>query len=469
MREFETFRGCRRTLLGAASVIAAACAANPALAESGPEGSEETPGIVIRDGFNPNTPPPGGILDAANVNGVGQVVRDAGGGSVGTCTGTLINPRTVIFAAHCVNTQAASSYGGNTGGTGVMVGFQNNTLAGIRQWLGLDGGTRYATNTATATYNVEQIWYDPRSLAPGSNGFLQADVAIATLDTPAFDIPTWAMLFTPLDGQGHVTVTGYGSTGTHSSVMASGTTASGGFRRRVAENYVSLLGSMADRNSVIFGSPSGGLNQNLYMVSFTDPNPGYNPSVGKFDFGIFGPNDVALPREGTTAPGDSGGPLILDQKYDRPVVLGVLSGGSRFFGAQPFSTYGTHSFYQPLYAFWDLIVANNPYVYATNKEGDGEWTDASHWVQAMDPNYMIDLNGQLINGVPDTPGIGIDAGGAKFGQVCFLTNCQTLTSNPAEGDGTPHFVEGGPGSVNFVPNNVSANPQQGIKSRYYLL
>jgi len=34
---------------------------------------------------------------------MGLVVTGIGGGYIGLCTGTLINPRTVIFAAHCVN------------------------------------------------------------------------------------------------------------------------------------------------------------------------------------------------------------------------------------------------------------------------------------------------------------------------------------------------------------------------------
>ena len=424
-------------------------------------GTVDVPSVVVREGFNPNQPPPTGILDPVNITGVGQVVTNAGGGSVGTCTGTLINPRTVIFAAHCVNTRAASAYGSATGGTAISVGFQQNNLGPLRRWLGLDGAPApFLTDTARAIYNVENVWYDVRSL---DGGFIQADVAIATLDTPAFDIPTWAMLFTPLDGQEHVTVTGYGSTG----VGTQGSAVSGGFRRRVAENYVSFLGSLNDRNEFLFGSRSS-YEQNHYMSAFNDPNPNYNTGAGKYDFGLFGANDTALPVEGITGPGDSGGPLILDQKFSEKVILGVLSGGSRFFAAQPFGSYGSHSFYQPLSSFWDVIVANNPYVYATNKTGNGDWTDASHWVQMMDPSYKIVVDGKLVNGVPSRPGDGITGTGAKFGDICFLTDCRDFT-DPGESmvDGDPFFVEGGPGSTNFVPNNVTANPTQGVRPRYY--
>ncbi|TCD01878.1 autotransporter domain-containing protein [Erythrobacteraceae bacterium CFH 75059] len=427
-----------------------------------PDLGEDRSAIITRDDISPVLPAPGGSLDSG-VNGVGQMVVRANPAnfSLGLCTGTLINPRTVIFAAHCVNTRPAEAYGQPTGGVPISFGFGADNLPAVRRWLGLDGGTLYATDTARAIFNVEHVWYDPRSL---NGGFLQADVAMATLDTPAFDIPTWAMLFTPLTGQEHVTVTGYGGNGTN----ALGNRGID-YRRRTAENYVSFLGSLADRNEFLFGARSG-FEQNLYMSSFSDPAGvgAYNPAAGRFDFGLFGPNDVALPREGTTAGGDSGGPLIVDQKYDRAVIIGVLSGGSRFFGAQQFHNYGTHSFYQPLHSFWQQIVANNPYVYATTRGGAGQWTDPGHWIQAMDPNYLVDLDGRLINRLPNAPGDEVSGTGAKFGDICFLTECEDFTRPVASNaTGPEFFVAGGPGTQNFVPNNVRANPQLGIRPRYF--
>ena len=435
--------------------------------ETHPEFVVDENTIVPRSDLSPNTLPPSGILDPVNITGVGQMVTNNDpnrpGASLGTCTGTLINPRTVIFAAHCVNTRPASAYGAASGGTPISFGFQANNLPGLRRWLGFDGAPApFQTDTNLAIYNVENVWYDPRSLV---GGFLQADYAIATLDTPAFDIPTWAMLFTPLDGQEHVTVTGYGSIGTGEN----GYFAFGGWRRRVAENYVSFLGSLQQRNLALFGpgSVSSQLPQNLYMSAFNSPR-GFDPATRSYDFGLFGENDTLLPREGITGSGDSGGPLILDQKYDIPLILGVLSGGSRFFANQPFGAYGTHSFYQPLHAFWDQIVANNPYVYATNKEGDGEWTDGAHWVQEMDPSYQIVVDGKLVNGLPSTPGEGISGEGATFGDICFLGDCIDFTDPKASTvDGPAYFVEGGPGSTGFVPNNVAANPALGVRPRYY--
>ena len=464
-----SFVTARRRGLRLAASTFAIVASVPAFATDGPVGStdvsyagalssEEAPAIITRDDIDPNVIAPDGSLDSG-VNGVGQMVTRPNPNTfgVGLCTGSLINPRTVLFAAHCVNTRPADAYGSPTGGIPMSFGFNANNLPAVRQWLGLDGGTLYASNPDLNIYNVEYLWYDERSL---DGGFLQADIAIATLDTPAFDIPTWALLFTPLDGQEHVTVTGYGGRGTN----ASGNLGID-FRRRVAENYVSFLGSFDDRNSLLLGSSSPFVN-NLYWTSFSDPEPGFDPSTGKFDFEIFGPDDVALPREGTTAGGDSGGPLILDEKYDIDLVIGVLSGGSAFFA---FDQYGEAAFYQPLHPYWDVIVANNPYVYATTKGGDGQWTDPDHWIQAMDPNYYVSLDGELINSLPSTRGAGITGEGAKFGQICFIGDCLSNEQDPvviAEED-SYLVVEGGPGTEDFVPNNITGNPNTGQRPRYF--
>lgn len=189
---------------------------------------------------------------------------------------------------------------------------------------------------------MNQVVYNADSLKLGlSQNFLQADVAIATLDTPAANVPTWALLLSALPapaaisettGTGyHVTLSGYGRNGQGGTLT--GDTNGVDFRRRIAENTIGILGSFDDRDAFLFGSTSG-LPQNLYQLDFDDPRRG-TAAASPFDFNLF--KDDALPKEGTTAGGDSGGPLILDRTFAKQVVIGVLSGAA---GSTPRSRSG---------------------------------------------------------------------------------------------------------------------------------
>ena len=275
---------------------------------------------------------------------------------------------------------------------------------------------------------------------------------------------------------------------------------------------------MDDIDTFLFGGPDG-LPQNLYFIDHDDPRRG-TATASTRDFNIF--RDNALPREGITAGGDSGGPLIIDRAFARPTVIGVLSGGSRYFNGQPSSSYGTTSFYQPLYLFWDYIVANNPYRYVSAVAGDGLWTDPARWVTNLDPAYQVlGANGQPVNGLPTSPGAGVAGTTPKFGELCFqlggTNECQNLATgqtrnNVPNTDGetlaatlrdggvanvtltdftatttldgatgpeaqamtvaaqalpAATLANGLPGATNFVPNNTGGVRLTGTPARYY--
>lgn len=411
-----------KAILGgtAATAMAVALASAPALA------------IVP----NNNQTPTQIIDNAGGVNGVGMFFRNDGF----VCTGTLINPRTVLFAAHCVNDRRPTDYSSIDGTVPAAFSFNVDARPGFQNWA----ANGFRSNTALNVFNINQIQYDPRSLLnPQGLGFLEGDIALATLDTPAARIPTWALLFSPLPtptaidavrGTGyHVTITGYGRSGNGTA----GATQGVDFRRRAAENMLGALASLDDRDDFIFGPAAPGeppLGQNLYNLDFDDPRRG-TAGANQFDFNVF--RDDALAGEGTTAGGDSGGPLILTASRNtlstKNLQIGVLSGGSRFFGPQAFSSYGTTSFYQPLYLFWDYIAATNPYRYVTAAAGNGNWEDATRWTTTLDPNYnIINASGQVVNGIPTGLGQGINGGDPDFGQVCIqglgLNECRDLAT-----------------------------------------
>ena len=384
---------------------------------------------------NPNTPTT--ARDPNNITGISQMVVDQGGGFVGLCTATLINPRTVIFAAHCVNSNPAASYGANSGGRAIGFGFETNTRANaagqtdeLVRWLlgGTGGAGKYQTNLQQAFFNANYVAYNQLSLEPAANTFLYGDVAIAALDTPAANIPTWALLFSPLSNTGtigaagtgfNVGLVGYGNFGTGTSGVSSGDC-----RRRAAENILGALTDLETFELFLFGGAPNGLKQNLYFLDFDDPRRG-QAGASVFDFNAFRDNARAgvnggASQEGLTSNGDSGGPLIL-QNFTQQFVIGVLSGGyTRFFNGQPANGYGTVSFYQPLYLYWDWIAANNPYHYVSATAGNGSWTDPNHWVTTLDPSYYIlGANGQPVNGIPNNPGEQKNGTSGDFGQICF--------------------------------------------------
>lgn len=494
-----------------------------------PEQAIESPHITINDNFTPVD-----AYDPANINGIGQIFVNNGNGTVGLCTGTLVNPRTILFAAHCVNSRSATAYGAGSGGVPTGIGFETNTRANaagqpdeLINWFngGSTGPGANQTNRAQAFYNISQVFYDPRSLAPASctaptSCFLEADVATAVLDSPTRNIPTWALLFSPLPTPGsintatgtgyHVNISGYGAFGNGTTGAASGSN----FRRRAAENMLGALVSIDHRNQFLFGAAGAPSRpQQLYFLDFDDPRRG-QAGADPEDFNGF--RDNALAREGLTGPGDSGGPLILDRTFSKQVVIGVLSGGSTFFGGQQGGGYGTQSFYQPLFLYWDWIVANNPYRYVTALGGSRNWEDGTAWVTELDPNYQVVSGGQLVNGLPANLGGANTGNGPEFGEMCFqspsssanpaVNECQnvngtvrnnvpngaTETNGPALADVTggngialpietaqadpgysdtvrpaPTIANGLPGATSFTPNNVDGVRATGQIGRYY--
>ena len=467
------------------------------------------------------------VLDApGSITGVGQQIAFIQTGptaaGLSLCSGTLINARTVITAAHCLYNNPAHRYGSNTGtGGGVNGAFGPGgailTTNGIPLSFGFESLNRncfnadglpftcpagqfgpyetwrngnFQTSVARHIYNANQVWYGTgaQPVALGGGGeFANQDIALVTLDTHVQDIPTWAMLFSPLDGPTHVTISGYGGAGVGLSGM--GNIAGIDYRRRSAENMIDALmtnNDWVDSPAINPGNTAFASNQHpIYWLDFDDPDwdvdnlpsnfftntaPAGGRNNGYYDFNGLG--GVTLANEGATAGGDSGGPLIVDDRWSIPVLAGVLTGSWSFNGG--ISTYGQFNVYPPLFQFWEEIVQNNPYKYASALAGDGDWTDPTHWVQDMDPNYMvIGAGGDLVNALPSTAQGGADGAVAKFGTLCFLeADCTTMTGPPnTPYNGTSHYTAGGPGTTNFVPNNVEpdndANPALHVKAKYY--
>lgn len=420
------------------------------------------------------------------------VQRNSDGGVFFNCTGSVINPRTILTAAHCLNgsdgpiaTTSSETYGLPGSGADTTVLISTGQSSADRLFTYLGDGSGYADGGVASSTDV--IIHPTGNPDNTGLGFPWADVALVAVDAPITDVPALPILLTPLTELTHVLQVGYGTNGTG---LTGGSNEGSRFLRRVGENALGLIGSLGDYIDPIFPdfAPStqvlGFESQPYYWTDFDNPDrtpeqqancdfPGGTISCTDLDavLAIDYFDGDALPLESGTAPGDSGSPLVADQLADFPLAIGVLSGGFDFFGLG--SAYGDVSFYNPLFPFFEFITENTPYKYVSANAGDGNWSDPTHWTQDLDPGFFIqDANGDIVNGIPTGNEPGILATGPKLGTVLGVD----ISGNNS--DVTPGFENIdvtlpessallGPGSTGFVPQNTDgtigtafANPAQ---------
>ena len=217
--------------------------------------------------------------------------------SVGGCTGTLIAPNVVLSARHCgIGSGALVRFGDNSNNTTFTVTVQSSSLP--------DGGS---------------------SLRDGG------DVSIHVLNgsVPNNIAETVRILDETDELEGKVCATiGYGWNGLGSS--GHGFNADG--FRWGGENIIDVYGSPPDRAG-----------SNIISTDFDDGSSGANQ--------IFGSSATPLEFEATTAPGDSGGPVLV-QAGGEWVIAGVLSGGTT-----NTSVYGDVSWWTGTAVYRDAIEA----------------------------------------------------------------------------------------------------------------
>lgn len=415
----KTIKGA---LFAAASSVALACAmAAPASA------------IPFRDDVGDE----GAQAFAEGWDGVVQIYlwNRVSGSITFNCTGSMINPRTVISAAHCFDANPEFVYADGPGSLTPIIAFGPDTFVPLLNWINND--IQFTDDLNGLTFGVDLMMH-PDSPVNGVTDFPAADVAMIALANPLYTLPTYGMLFSPIPedvfNEGVlVNQIGYGTfhPGSDSSVSSING------RRRAGENMLGLMASQSDffqalaRNEGA-GSGAPADNQLLYWTDFD--LPGRTGTCERTNLGPTGEDSIfcddnvpfdgvrldgdtvvlpgpsidyfpgdALPNEVATAGGDSGGPLMAMNIFNNPLLLGVLSGGfvDGFFHSSG-QSYGEVSYYNPLFTYHQWISENNPYKYVSAMAGDGDWSDPTHWVQGLDPNYFVyNADGEIVNGLPD--------------------------------------------------------------------
>lgn len=238
------------------------------------------------------------------------------GGSFGICSGALISATHVLSADHCFD-EADTNYAPLTQ---VKFPAASGNVGGINQ------------PSPGGTFGVTSIL----RMAPSSAGFGQllngADLAILTLDAPVLDRDPFLVLNEPLAALDETAVlAGFGRFGLGSAGPGGATSNATRAARQVVEFYgaakavgtQTTTGPGGVTTSQFLGDIPG--TENIYTTDFDNPD---NPPEGD-TFGLAIPFNAALvaDAEGTTAGGDSGGPLLVMINGEW-VVAGALSGGT---------------------------------------------------------------------------------------------------------------------------------------------
>lgn len=276
------------------------------------------------------------------------------------CTGTLINQRTILTAAHCFTDRA------------------NPSAPLIYNFPAL-GNT---TISFTPDSSGPAIEISGAYAHVGYDGDSTDDVAIIALDAPVTNITPVALATADPSVGDVIFISGYGTSGRAGLDpvvrLGNGALAFTGHddKRRIVYNHVDFVVNDDGEKIIIFD-----------MDDPSNPAPLIPPGAPS------GSNTPVHALEGSSSFGDSGGPMFFRLPDGSVVQVGVSQGGSDPNDVGD-GNYTGISTYTRVAQYLTWIAANNP-LRDVSASGAGNWDDASLWSEGVVPNEVES----------DTPGV----------------------------------------------------------------